>query len=345
MGCFHSCFGFWQPQTAASGRNCLCGNAAGLLRAALWLRRGPFPSGSPSSCPRGRAARGRLGGLRGGLHGEKLAESVRRSANPPERRRQPFPRPLLNSALSSPRLRWLRRALLFACSAEDIAMRTGSLFRGERRHEAGEQGCKDTGGTELAAPTCPCSGSLSPPQLAAEPRFAPARAARRRPPAVRRLPSLPARPFQRPRGAPGATLPCSRAFGVPPLWGNGAAAGGFWRSSLCSAQMRLLPPLPGHARKNYSRPGICSGRAELKSLSWAWQPSQRSRQLFQGQPWRVQSSRLTLQEAEEPCSAGTGPAPLSSCQAVGWWGRGGDTGGSAGLGDAATQHLTLLGLR
>lgn len=80
------------------------------------------------------------------------------------------------------------------------------------------------------------------------------------------------------------------------------------------------PPLPVHARKNYSRPGICSGRVELKSLSWAWQTSRRSRQLFQGQPWRMRSSRLTLQ-GEEPCAAGSGPAPLCSC--LGGLGAGG----------------------
>lgn len=163
---------------------------------------------------------------------------------------------------------------------------------------------------------------------------------RRAPPPLPPRPALPASP-RSPSGHP-ALFPS--LWGPPPL-GKRRCGGWVLEEQPLQCSNEVAPPLPGHARKNYSRPGICSGRAELKSLSWAWQPSQRSRQLFQGQPWRVQSSRLTLQEAEEPCSAGTGPAPLSSCRAVGWWGRGGDTGGSAGLGDAATQHLTLLGLR
>ena len=64
------------------------------------------------------------------------------------------------------------------------------------------------------------------------------------------------------------------------------------------------------AGKNYSRPGICSGRVELKSLSWAWQSSRRSRQRFQGQPWRLRSSRLTLQGRGAPRRRRRPRAPL-----------------------------------
>lgn len=88
----------------------------------------------------------------------------------------------------------------------------------------------------------------------------------------------------------------------------------------CLNEVEFFPHIPPsiHARKNYSCPGICSGRVELKSLSWAWQTSRRSRQLFQGQPW-MWSSRLTLQ-GEEPCAAGTGAVPLSSCLDGFWQG-------------------------
>lgn len=169
----------------------------------------------------------------------------------------------------------------------------GMVGGGEHPHEAGERLQGHQWHAELPVPTCPCSGSLSPPQLAASVRVMPPR-------------------FASPPGIP--QPPTTTLLRPPAPWGHGAAAGGVGRSGRCNASMRLgffppPPPPPIHARKNYSRPGICSGRVELKSLSWAWQTSRRSRQLFQGQPWRLQSSKLTLQ-GEEPCAAGAGPGPL-----------------------------------
>lgn len=207
-------------------------------------------------------------------------------------------------------------------------MRTGSLFRGERRHEAGErlQGHRwhGAGGSHLSlqrvALSSPAGGRAA--FCSSARRASPS--SRRAPPPLPPRPALPASPSvpEEPLGPP---CPAPEPLGSLPRPPLGKRRCGGWALEEQPLQCfsEVAPPLPGHARKNYSRPGICSGRAELKSLSWAWQPSQRSRQLFQGQPWRVQSSRLTLREEEEPCSAGTGPAPLSSCRAAGWRGHGG----------------------
>lgn len=156
-------------------------------------------------------------------------------------------------------------------------------------------GCKDTGGTERAVPTCPCSGcSLLPSWRWSHVLLCLA---------VHHLPSR--------RSRSRATLLRAPAFGVPLGWDLQKQ-----QPLQCLNEVAFFP-LPIRARKNYSSPGICSGRAQLKSLSWAWQPRQRSRQLVQGQPWRMQSSGLTLQEEEEPCSAG--PVPLSSCHSAAGW--------------------------
>lgn len=247
-----------------------------------------------SSCPHGGWLWGVLGAEGDFWHMEKLAESVRRSVDPPER-----------GAGHRSSDAFLPAPVLFA---EDIAMRTGLLFCGEHRHEAGERLQGHRWHAELAVPTCPCSGSLSPPQLAAELRLAPACAVQRRPPTVHRLPSRhhPASPRRHPASPPG--------FWGTLCGGHAAAVGGVGRKQplRCLNEVGFFSTPPIHARKNYSHPGICSGRVELKSLSWAWQTSRRSRQLFQGQPWRMRSSRLTLQ-GEEPCTAGTRPAPLCSC--------------------------------
>lgn len=221
MGCFHSCFGFRQPQTAASGRNCLCGNAAGLLRAALWLRRGPFPSRRARRAPALVAER--LGGVSGGFGGvaRGATRREREKEREPSRAAQATvpPAPFeLGSLLPAAPLAAPRVALcLFRrghCHENGIFVSRGASTRSRRA------GCKDTGGTELAAPTCPCSGSLSPPQLAAEPRFAPARAPRVAglPPCAASPPSPPG-PSSVPEEPLGPPCPVPEPLGSPPLGG------------------------------------------------------------------------------------------------------------------------------
>lgn len=108
---------------------------------------------------------------------------------------------------------------------EDIAMRTGLLFCGEHRDRAGERLQGHRWHAELALPTCPCSGSLSPPQLAAEPCSAPACAVPRHPPHGHCLP-----PWRHPAS------PCftSQVLGDP-LWGYDTVDAGEGRSSHCNA--------------------------------------------------------------------------------------------------------------
>lgn len=205
----------------------------------------PLPVGLAELLPSWPSGSGASRGASGGLHGEQLAESVRRSANPPERRRQPFPRPLLNSAPSSPRLLWLRRALLFACSAEDIAMRTGSLFRGERRHEAGERAARTPVARSWRLPLVLAAGrSLLPSWrqsrvlLQRAHRASPA--SRRAPPPLPPRPALPASP-RSPSGHP-ALFPS--LWGPPPL---GERRCGGWlleeQPLQCSNEV-ALPPSP-----------------------------------------------------------------------------------------------------
>lgn len=189
-------------------------------------------------------------------------------------------------------------------------MRTGSLFGGEHRHEAGErlQGHRWHGarGSHLSLQRVALSSPAGDGATfcCASPCTV-----------VHHLPSQ--------RSHSCATLLRAPAFGVPLGWDLQKQ-----QPLQCLNEVAFFFPLPIRARKNYSSPGICSGRAQLKSLSWAWQPRQRSRQLVQGQPWRMQSSGLTLQEEEEPCSAG--PAPLSSCCS--------GTGRVMGHGELPTPH-------
>lgn len=167
------------------------------------------PAGLGAPAPMAGWLWGVLGAEGDFWHMEKLAESVRRSVDPPER-----------GAGHRSSDAFLPAPVLFA---EDIAMRTGLLFCGEHRHEAGERLQGHRWHAELAVPTCPCSGSLSPPQLAAEPRLAPACAVQRRPPTVHRLPSRhhPASPRRHPASPPG--------FWGTLCGGHDAAVGGVGR--------------------------------------------------------------------------------------------------------------------
>lgn len=117
------------------------------------------------------------------------------------------------------------RAPFPALFGEDIAMRTGLLFCGEHRDRAGERLQGHRWHAALTLPTCPCSRSLSPPQLAAEPCSAPACAVPCHPPSGHCLPSW--------------HHPASPCFASPvlgdPLWGCDAVDAGERRSSHCNA--------------------------------------------------------------------------------------------------------------